>query len=113
MKNKVTQCDEADLPAHHDPPQVGVGAGPLAKYFDRFIISEAEHPLILGEVLEDSPPVAYHSCKEERKLRQLQTTNKASHKLLERTQKKLEKTIFLTRQRILTGTLWVSAEPLV
>ena len=70
-ETNITLCRQVRrLPAHHHPPQVGVGAGPLTEYFDRLVISEAEHSLILSEVLEDCPPVTDHSCKVENNLKQ-------------------------------------------
>ena len=53
----LSQCwkyEDVRLIPHHDAPQIGVGAGAFAEYFDRFIIGEAEHAVLRSEVFEDS-----------------------------------------------------------
>ena len=53
---EFSQCskyEDARLIPHHDAPQIGVGAGALAEYFDWFIIGEAEHPVLGCEVFDD------------------------------------------------------------
>ena len=60
--DNITRCwVSLLLHPHHHPPEVWVGACSLAKYFDRFIVSEAEHSLILSKVLENRSPVTNHS----------------------------------------------------